>query len=158
MKHILLIFIFFIFLNSSYCQLKKISVLKIANQQVKSIQCLDSTGIISKFCSLDLDGFSIIFYSAYLDKSKNELQLIGRVCSSDKMNSSGIAGVQIFKALKKDNKLTKRYSIGETTYDKNSINNDGFFDITLKVEKKNSLFFYNQKYFLKEFTISRLLQ
>lgn len=158
MKMLLLIFSLVFLINSSYCQLKQISVSKITYQQEKNLRCIDSTDTISKFCSVDLDGFRVRFYAAYLDKSKGELQLIGRVCVSDKMNSSGISDIEIFKGRKIENKLIGRSSVGETTDGKSFINNDGFFDIKLKIEKNESLFFHSQRYFLKEFAISKLLQ
>ena len=98
----------FFLTDSSYCQLKQIPVSKIINQQEKSLCCLDSTNAISKSCPLNLDGFRIKFYAAYLDKNKSELQLIGRACKSDEINSPGISELEIFKAKKVDNKIIGR--------------------------------------------------
>jgi hypothetical protein len=133
-------------------------VSKINTQQEKALRCLDSAYVISIYCPLSLDGFTVKFYSSYIDRNKGELQLIGRVCVSEGETGSGISGVEIFKAMKSDNKLVGRISVGETTDGNKFITNDGFFDITVKVEKNESLFFYRTGYFVKEFTVFKLFE
>jgi len=147
-----------IFFVPGYSQLKSIPVSKIALLQDKNLRCLDTSGMVSKLCPLGLDGFNVIFFNAYLDKIKMEVRLIGRVCTSGGMSTGGLPDIEIFKAAKEGNKLTGRSLISRTTYDKEFIYNDGFFDITIAIKKGESLFFYNHRYFLKEFTISKLLQ
>ncbi len=115
MKILFLILGLFFLRNSSHCQLKQVSVSKINAQQDKALRCLDSINAISKSCPLNLDGFKIKFFTVYLDRNKGELQLIGRVCVSDQVNSPGISGVEIFKAKKSENKLMDRTSVGEST-------------------------------------------
>lgn len=158
MKSLLLLLSLFFVFDSSYCQLKQMPVSKINNQQEKALCCLDSANAISVSCPLNLDGFTVKFYSSYIDRNKGELQLIGRVCVSEGANGSGISDVEIFKAMKSDTKLVGRISVGETTDGNKFIANDGFFDITVKVENNESLFFYRTGYFVKEFTIFKLFQ
>ncbi len=158
MKILLSFFSLFFLHDSCYCQLKQVAVSNIVYLEEKGLCCLDSTNIVSTFCPLNLDGFKIKFYAINLDKDKGKLQLIGRVCVSDEINSSGLLGIEIFKAKKVENKLTGRASVGETTDGKKFISNDGFFDIILKVESNESLFFYRTGYFLKEFSVFKLLQ
>lgn len=158
MKILLLVLSLFFLLDSSYCQLKQMPVSKINNQQEKGLRCLDSSNAISVSCPLNLDGFTVKFYSSYIDRNKGELQLIGRVCVSEGANASGISEVEIFKAVKSENKLVGRIPSGETTDGNKFIANDGFFDITVKVEDNESLFFYRAGYFVKEFTVFKLFQ
>lgn len=147
------------FSNPGYSQLREIPVSKVVGLQEKNLHCLnDSANTISKFCSLDLDGFSIRFFVAYLDKNKRKVQLIGRVCRSDAANSIGIPGVEIFKATKDEGKLSGRSSIAYTTNGNKYMYNDGFFDITLTIEKDEYLFFHGTGYFLGEFALYKLLQ
>ncbi len=157
MKRFLLLCIVVFNSIAGYCQLKQIAISKVLSQQAKGLRCIDSSGIISEHCSLDLDGFSIRLYAAYFDNNIKEMRLIGRVCMSDIMSSAGISDIEIFKAQAKDKKIIDKTLIGRTSFDKQYINNDGFFDITLTVNKNESLFFYGTGYFLKEFTVFKLL-
>lgn len=158
MKKLLLLLCVGLFATTTYCQLKQISVSKVYTLHVKGMNCLDSVSGISTTCSLGQERLTVFFYSAYLDKTNSELQLIGRVCIAKQMNSSGVAGIDIFRAIKSGNKLINRQPVGKTTYDRESIYNDGFFDIRLKFNKKESLFFYGYRYFIEEFAIGKLLE
>ncbi|HEX4875617.1 MAG TPA: hypothetical protein VFV31_03035 [Chitinophagaceae bacterium] len=158
MKYLFSLLCIFFLSERGFAQSKQIPVLKISSQEVKALRCLDSASRVSTTCPLGLDGFNVIFYASYMDKSKGELRLIGRVCVSGAMNSTGLSEVEIFKSTKEKNILTDRNLIGRTTYDKEFINNDGFFDIALTIKKNESLFFYSSGHFLKEFTVFKLLQ
>jgi len=139
-------------------QLKLIPTSRVYQQSIHQTKCLDSNGMVSKFCPLEIYNFKINVYKAYLDRQKKELRLIGRVCLFDTLSCTGVSGVEIFKAVKKDNKLLGRIAIGETTEGKKSLSNNGFFDVTINFGKNESLFFYNPSFTLEEFTISKLLQ
>ncbi len=157
MKQVLSVISFFVFLDSSYCQLRLIPVTKILNLEEKALHCLnDSLNVISKSCSLGLDGFKINLYSVSLDKSNREMQIVGRVCIAKEANSPGLSDVQIFKATKEDHKLLNRSPIGETTKGTNLSNNDGFFDIKVSINKGECLFFNRTGYFLREFPLFKL--
>lgn len=158
MKFVLSILCMFFFNAIGLSQSKQIPLYKISSQEIKTLRCLDSASRISTNCSLGLDGFSVIFYASFFDKRKGELRLIGRVCSSGAMNSTGLSDIEIFKATKDKNRITARSLIGRTTYDKEFINNDGFFDIIIVVKRSESLFFYGAGFFLKEFTVFNLLE
>jgi hypothetical protein len=96
-------------------QLKLIPAANIYQQYIHQAQCLDSSGILSNFCPLEIYRFKINVYRAFLDKQKKELRLIGRACLFDTIICTEIPGVEIFKAVKKDNKLLSLVTIGETT-------------------------------------------
>jgi hypothetical protein len=156
---ILLSFLCIFFLNIPvYSQLKKMPISKVTNQQIKGSRCLDSLWNISNTCPLGQERFKVNFYITLIDKVKKTIRLIGRVQSTDNIESTGLSGVEIFKSIAVANKLTNRTRLGETTDGKKFINNDGFFDITLEVEKKESIFFYGYRYFLEEFAVSKLMQ
>ena len=135
-------------INSGYGQFKEISVSQINKLEVRELKCLDSNGNINRLCSLGLDGIHIEFYKAFLNQKEREIRLIGR-CGA-------IAAIDIFEAIKVENKLINKTLIAETSNDKLYINNDGFFDVTMKVDKNKSLFFYETLYFLKEFSVYKL--
>lgn len=95
-----------------------------------------------------LHGIYVEFYKVYLNKQTKEIRIIGR-CEA-------IGGIDIFKAIRTKNKIAHKNLIGETSYDEKYINNDGFFDITMKVDKNESLFFHETIYFLIEFNVYKL--
>jgi hypothetical protein len=136
--------------NFGYSQFKEISVSKINKLQVMELRCLDSNGVINNLCPLDLDGIRVEYYKAFLNQKEREIRLIGR-CGA-------FGGIDIFEAIKIENKLIEKKLISETSYDKGYINNDGFFDVTMKVDKNKSLFFHETCYFLREFSVYKLLQ
>jgi hypothetical protein len=125
---------------------------------------MDSTDAIKSLCSLDLDGFTVKFFYARLDKKNGQLQLIGRVCLCGKGYSEGLPDVEIFKAVRSEDKLINRMHVSKVTEGNKDMANDvfsdkeGFFDITLKIGKNESLFFYNPYYFLREFEVYKLFQ
>lgn len=136
-------------IDSGYSQFKEISSSQINKLRVLELRCLDSNGIINNLCPLGLDGIHIEFYKVFLNQKEREIRLIGR-CDA-------VAGIDIFKAIKGE-KLINKKLISETSYDKTYLNNDGFFDVTMKVEKNESLFFHETIYFLQEFSIYKLFQ
>ncbi len=119
---------------------------------------MDSTGKISKFCAVDLESFYVLIYKAFINPNTKELRLIGRVCGSEADNASGIPGITIMISSKTEGRITNLNVISESTYTENNINNDGFFDIGIKVAQNESLFFYNPSFFLKEYKISKLFR
>jgi hypothetical protein len=135
---------------TGYGQLKEVPVSRIIKLKVNELKCLDSNSVVTNICSLGLDGISVEFYKVFLDEKESEIRIIGR-CGA-------IAGIDIFKAVKKENKLYKITLLGETSYDKKYINNDGFFDIVMKVDKNESLFFHETRYFLVEYSVFKLFQ
>lgn len=156
MKYLLTTLIIMIALVGQ-CQLKPIPVSQILNKDVGQTVCLDSTNQISQSCPTYLEGFYVKIYSAYFDKGKKNVQIIGRICSSNESNGYGIFDVEIFKARKQNGKLLEKKVIGLTTYDSKFFNNDGFFDIKFELRQDESLFFYGTKYFLSEFAVYQLL-
>lgn len=147
------------YLNAS-SQLKLISPNQVYNKKVNQHDCIDSNQNITKFCAVDLLNFEVVFYRTYINKKTNELRLIGKVCFADTGDCFGFPGISIFKSSIKENHLTNFDIITETTNATGSdeVSNSGFFDITLKVNSEESLFFYNPSFFLKEYKISQLFQ
>lgn len=145
--------------GKSFGQFKEIPVSKIQSLSIIKAQCIrDSTVGLTTFCEMDLDGLYINVYSAFFDVKLNELRIIGRVCASPGRSSSGLPDVDIFKSKKKGSVLGKRIEVGESTYSKNFLGNNGFFDVTFKVEKGESLFFYLPGYFIGEYAVFKLLK
>lgn len=150
MKLILIIVYSLGLVITGYGQLKEVPVSRITGLKVNELRCLDSNAVVTNICSLGLDGISVQFYKVFLDEKEKEIRIIGR-CGA-------IAGIDIFKAAKRGNKLNKITLLGETSYDKKYINNDGFFDIIMKVDKNESLFFHETRYFIVEYSAFKLFQ
>ena len=70
----------------------------------------------------------------------------------------GISEVGIIRSKKNNNQTIRLNYIGETSEDTTDILNGGFFDIKTKIASKESLFFYNPSFFLREFRISQLFE
>jgi len=140
-----------------YAQLKEIPVAKLNAVEEKGRNCMDSSGVISTSCSLDLDGFEVQFYKVFFDKKANQLRVIGRTCTSDQANSIGVSNVTIFEGLKKSNVVKSRKVIGQSTYSEGYIENSGFFDITVDLFRGQSLFFHKPRFFIIQYNVSKLL-
>lgn len=158
MKSMLILFWFLFSTYIGECQLKPIVVSKVFNSEVKGLHCIDTMGRISSQCPMDLDGFSIKFYYAGFDKTKKMIRLIGRVCIGDGDTCLGVSNISIFKGIKKMNMVTNKEVIGGSTYDKEYMGNDGFFDIYYTTEPSESLYFQGAGYFVKEFAIFRIIK
>ncbi len=150
MKSMLILVCWISAIKVGYSQFKEINVAKINDLQTKELRCLDSNSNINRLCPLDLDGIHIEFYKAFLNRKEGKIRLIGR-CGA-------VGGIDIFEAINVENKLINKTLISETSNDKTYINNDGFFNVTIKVEKNKSLFFYETRYFIREFSIYKLFQ
>jgi hypothetical protein len=150
MKFIPIIICSIVWSNFGYSQFKEIRIAQIGKLQVMELRCLDSGRVISNNCSLVLDGIHVEFYKAFINQKEREVRLIGR--------SGSICGIDIFQAVKMENRLIDKKMVSETSCDKANINNDGFFDITMKVENNESLFFHETLYFLREFSVYKLFQ
>jgi hypothetical protein len=153
MKSIILIFLI-ISCFKCEAQFTKIPISKFYNQAVKNIVCIDSNGNITKYCPLELNHFHINIYIAFLNKKTKEMHLIGRVYLIDTVNGSGLAGLEIFRASKNNNKLINKNFLGQTTYSRDSSNNDGFFDVKFTIRKNESLFFFYPAFRLQEYSLS----
>jgi len=67
------------FLEKGFCQLKQIPIDLVNETKIEELFCLDSSGKIERFCSIDLQGFTVEFYHAFRDIKTKELRLIGKV-------------------------------------------------------------------------------
>jgi len=126
------------------------------NQRVKGMRCLDSTWVVSTICPLGQQRLNIVLFYSFYDKIKKTIRLIGRVQTLASVNSTGLTGIEIYKAVLNESKLINRTKIGETTDGKDFIENDGFFDITTQIGLNESIFFYRKTYYLEEFRVWRL--
>lgn len=158
MKIILLVLSLIFFSTLVVAQSKQIPVSKIANQRVNDMRCLDSSWSISRICPLGQIRCSVVFYFVFVDKGNKTIRLIGRVQVIENIESTGLTGIEIYKGITLGGKLSSRTFIGETTDGGEFISNDGFFDVTMKVEKNESIFFCRYRYYLEEFTVFKLLQ
>ena len=146
---LLLLFVVLLIELLGYGQFKQFPTINIKNLQQKSFFCFDSTGRKITPCSVDLDGFDVDFYKAFLNNKTSEVRLIGRLVPSH-------AHVGIY--LSNADSISLKSPISRTSYDKENLNNDGFFDVTFKVDPNSRLYFYELPYFPKQFDISRLLK
>ena len=137
-------------------QFKPLPIGTMKRTEVDSLLCMDSTGVTSEFCSLGLDGFNVNLYKVFINLTSREARIIGRVCWSNKDDSQGVAGIEVFISPKNGNRLSNLKLLAETTDGGKFLYNNGFFDITTKVEKGDYLIFYGSRYFLREFKVWRL--
>jgi hypothetical protein len=151
-------FYFFLMNFPAQGQLRQISTSKVSQLRVKGNRCFDSTWTFSTVCPLGQRRLNVIFFFTFFDKINKTVRLVGRVQTLDKVSSTGLTGIEIFKGQLKDQKLKNRTKLGETTDGKEYITNDGFFDITAKIGSEESLFFLRRIYFVEEFKISNLLK
>lgn len=158
MKALILIFALNILHISGYNQVTEVPISKIDLLKVNELRCIDKWGDLSEVCSLGLDGFSVVFFNTYLDTLSKQIRLIGRVCTSAEINTGGLSDIEVFEAIKEKNTIQNRKLLGRTTYDKEYVYNDGFFDVILDISKMKSLFFYGKGYFVKEFKIGKLIE
>ncbi len=147
--NLLLAFSSLIFSQLAFSQSKPISVTRVKNLEVASLICIDSNGKKTTGCSLDLDGFEVEFYKAFLDSKTAELRIIGRV-------THPFSYVEIFLGTK--DSIPLREPISRTSYDQENINNNGFFDVSLKIGQTSVLYFYEPRYFVRQFSVSKLLE
>jgi hypothetical protein len=133
----------------SFSQFKPIPIANIKSLQHKSLFCFDSIGKKTMLCSLDLDGFEVEFYKASFNSKTSEVRLIGRLTPYH-------AYVGVY--LSNNDSISLRMPISRTSYDKENLSNDGFFDISFKIEPNTILYFYELRYFARQFNISKLLK
>lgn len=136
------------FTQFGFSQSKPISTARIKGLEDKSLKCVDSTGKITSVCSLCLQSFQVEFYNAFFDPKTSELRIVGRLQPSE-------AYVGIFLGTGDSISLTA--PISRTSYYREYINNDGFFDVSFTVRANSILYFYEGKYFAKQLNIFRLL-
>lgn len=132
----------------SFGQSKSLPISNLKNLEVKSLFCIDSSGRKTSACSLDLNGFEVEFYRAFFDKSTSEVKIIGRL-------SPSLPYVGIY--LGSNDSIFLKKPISRTSYDKQNLNNDGFFDISFPIKPNMILYFYELPYFARQFNISKLL-
>jgi hypothetical protein len=147
MKTLLTILILFFGLLS-YSQPYPLPIKSIKYLEQRSFFCFDSSGKKTTLCSLDLDGFDVEFYKAFLNNKTSEVRLVGRLNPSH-------AFVGIY--LGTSDSINSKSPISCTSYDKANISNDGFFDITFKVLPGTVLYFYETQFLPRQFNISKVL-
>jgi hypothetical protein len=155
----LLILVSMFFIQQVNGQSKPLPVSAFYKTRVKELQCADSTGAISQSCPICILSLSIVIYRVSFDKSEKELHLTGRVCVlSDTTDCFGFAGVEIFKGVKGNNIVANKQVVGQTTGNSTHSDNDGFFDIRMKVNPKESLFFYDFQFRVEEYKVYELVK
>ena len=145
----LLVILSLTFSQFGFSQSKPLSITRLKNLEVKTLICIDSAGAKTQICSLGLDGFHVEFYKAFFDARTEELRIIGRLNPSH-------ASVGIF--IGNNDSIPLKKPISRTAYDKENLNNDGFFDVSFKIQENSVLYFYERPYFAKQYNISKLLE
>lgn len=161
MKKICFILILFcLFAADSFCQMKELSVDSVYKYHVnKFLIKQDSLIKVYADALIEVRRFYIKIDKVFFDKASKEFRMSGRVCfTKDTLNCVGIPSVGVYKVKKgDDNIITSWIQVGESSYDKSSSENDGFFDIQFNIEKQESLLFSIPFFYLEEFKLSDLL-
>lgn len=91
----------------------------------------------------------------------NELWIEGRVCESmDTSNSCGMPSFRtsIFKGKRRKDILTDTMTVSKTSDTRNDYRKAGFFSFVIRMNRRECLYFYNNNFYLEEFSIKKILQ
>jgi hypothetical protein len=117
----------------------------------------DSSLVIEQGGPLEADYFLIKFYSINFNPKDNILKLEGQTTYNCKGENRGFSYVEIFKAVRVGDTLTKKEFLCFSFDDENNREKNGLFKLKIKVSKGERLYFRYPYYFLVEYTISNLL-
>lgn len=151
---------FFLFSQSdTFCQHREIPPSYIFKYRVTKY-LLKEDSVVKEYNDplIEVDKFFIRIQKASFNKASNEIHLNGKICFDNNFeNCHGLPGVGIFKAqINKNNVLINLVELAMSTYDKDSIENSGFFDFQFKVNKDESLFFFMPNFYLEEFKLGEI--
>ena len=104
---------------------------------------------------IEIEKLYIQFKNVYFNTISKELSIKGRVYIRDSSNI-GMAKVSIYRGILKNWELHSIKEIGETSSDKEGFTNDGFFDLSFKLEKDETIFFSFPNFFVEAFEIGKL--
>lgn len=105
---------------------------------------------------IEVNKLGVKIINAFYDKRSKTIDLIGRVSYNDTSNRMGWPRVGLYKGIKtKNNVLTKFEFVTESRI-RDKSDSIGFFRITQKYSKGESLFFYLPNFYLIEFRLGEL--
>ncbi len=160
MRYFILATILLSLSTSILCQSRRIPVSVLYQQQVGGVQIReDSIVKIYGTPLFEVSRFYIRVDKAFVNQDAKELRMIGKVCYYDKEKTCvGLPNVGIFKAQKsQDNLLKNITTVSTSSFVQDSMNKNGFFDIKLRINKGESLFFYMPHFYLEEFKLDKLI-
>jgi hypothetical protein len=130
---------------SIFAQFKDIDKSIIYNARSKALYTFEGLTLLNGQGSLETEMLYLFISKAKLNRKTFELMLEGRLCQSVDTNyncNSGSPNALIFSGTKKRDMLIDTTYITETSADRNNYKNAGFFSFTIKLRKKNFLYFY----------------
>jgi hypothetical protein len=130
------------------CQLKVIAPKGIERLWRKELFCIDSLGIKRQSCDLGLNTFRVNFTMVNYDNKTKELRLVGRLVLP-------IPEVGLY--LTDSDTIQIKHPFAYTTDDSTGAVKAGYFDISLVVKPKESLFFYLPNFYVRQYELYKLL-
>jgi hypothetical protein len=137
MKKLYFLLLILTLYNVADCQLKVIAPKKIEMLWLKELFCIDSFGIKTQSCDLGLNTFQVKFSRVHYDTKTKKLHLVGRLALP-------IPKVGLY--LSESDSIQINHPLAYTTDDSTATLNPGYFDISLVVKPKESLFFTPQTF------------
>jgi len=147
---------FLLFGLSASCQWKQILPSSVYNTETKLFRCLDSSERITE-CYQTLGApLDVNFFQVLIEPKKKMLRLIGRTVFT-RRSPNGFPGVGIYLTEAKDGYIRT----SDLIFDTDGLKvrepwEGGFFDITVALKGKESLFFHNNATRLLQFEIYKL--
>jgi hypothetical protein len=156
---IILLIILFSFLTKRCCgQEKRISIGIIYKLHTSNF-LLKKDSIVEVYDKplIEVEKIAVKFTDVFYNNETKEIRLIGRTFYQDTLNPSGLPGVGIFKGVRNHNILSSFDLISESRNKKN-YDNDGLFDVILKLNEMESLYFYMPNFYCEEFRLYELIK
>ena len=151
--------------SSILAQFKEIDKSIIYHARSKALYTFEGEGLAlsNGKGSLETDILYLFITRAKLNKKTFELIVEGRLCEKVDTNYNcnlGSSNALIFRGTKKRDIITDTTHITETSADKRNYENEGFFSFTIKLHKKDFLYFYSydSMYYIAEFSIEKIMR
>jgi hypothetical protein len=103
---------------------------------------------------IEVNNFFVNFDSAFYISNLGIMRLYGKICFRSGTPCIGLQGVNIFVAkINTRNVLYNIKEVGESSYDKDSVDKNGYFDIRFNLKPGYSLFFEMPNFYLDQYKI-----